>query len=81
MPAWITSRADAAEVLRCAGRSAGERTSLPQTLMIVLQAAFALVILVAAGLLTKSLQNMEHQDFGLETANRYVLHLDPLGAG
>jgi predicted permease len=81
MPAWITSRADPAEVLRGAGRSTGERTSLPQTLMIVLQAAFALVILVAAGLLTKSLQNMEHQDFGLETANRYVLHLDPLGAG
>ena len=81
MPAWMTSRADPAEVLRGAGRSTGERTSVPQTLMIVLQAAFALVLLVGAGLLTKSLQNMEHQDFGLETANRYVLHLDPLGAG
>jgi predicted permease len=81
MPAWMTSCADPAEVLRGAGRSTGERTSLPQTLMIVLQAAFALVLLVGAGLLTKSLQNMERQDFGLETANRYVLHLDPLGAG
>jgi predicted permease len=49
--------------------------------MIVFQAAFSLVLLTGAGLLTKSLQNMEHQDFGLETTNRYVLHLDPLGAG
>ena len=32
-------------------------------------------------MLTKSLQKMEHQDFGLQTNNRYVLHLDPAGAG
>ncbi len=81
VPAWTTSRADPAEVLRGAGRSTGDRNSLLQTLFIVVQAAFALVLLVAAGLLTKSLQNMEHQDFGLETAHRYVLHLDPQGAG
>jgi predicted permease len=38
-------------------------------------------LLVGAGLLTKSLRNMEHQNFGLQTDNRYVLHLDPAGAG
>lgn len=81
VPAWMTSRADPAEALRGAGRMTRDRTSLPQTLLIVLQAAFALVLLVGAGLLTRSLQNMQHQDFGLETTNRYVLHLDPLGAG
>ena len=31
--------------------------------------------------MTKSLANLEHQDFGVATANRYVLHLDPSGAG
>jgi predicted permease len=49
--------------------------------LIVFQAAFSLVLLVGAGLLTKSLVNIEHQNFGLQTADRYVLHLDPLGAG
>jgi predicted permease len=77
----MTSRADPAQALRGAGRSTRDRSSLPQTLLIILQAAFALVLLVAAGLLTRSLQNIEHQDFGLETTNRYVLHVDPLGAG
>jgi predicted permease len=81
MPAWITSHADPAEALRGLNRSMGDRASLPQKSLIVFQAAFSLVLLVGAGLLTKSLQNMEHQDFGLQTANRYVLHLDPLGAG
>jgi predicted permease len=32
-------------------------------------------------LMAKSLRNIEHQDFGLQTENRYVLHLDPAGAG
>src|SRR6185503_7184261 len=44
-------------------------------------AALSLVLLVSAGLLTKSLRNLEHQNFGIQTANRYVIHLDPAGAG
>jgi predicted permease len=81
LPAWVTSHADPAEALRGMNRSAGDRASSPQRLLIVLQTAFSLVLLVGAGLLTKSLENMEHQDFGLETADRYVLHVDPSGAG
>jgi macrolide transport system ATP-binding/permease protein len=81
VPAWITSNADPAEALRGETRSTGDRASLPQKTMIILQAAFALVLLTGAGLLTKTLANLEHQDFGLHTSNRYVLHLDPSGAG
>ena len=32
-------------------------------------------------LMTKSLANLEHQNLGIATANRYALHFDPLGAG
>jgi predicted permease len=39
------------------------------------------VLLMGAGLLTRSLRNMEHQGFGLRTTNRYVVHLDPASAG
>ncbi len=81
VPAWITSHSDPAEALRGVNRTTRDTTSLPQRSLIVFQAALSLVLLVGAGLLTKSLRNMEHQDFGLQTENRYVLHLDPAGAG
>ncbi len=80
-PAWITSHSDPAEALRGLSRSTRDRTSLPQKSLIVFQAALSLVLLVGAGLLTKSLRNLQYQDFGLQTTNRYVLHLDPAGAG
>jgi predicted permease len=81
VPALITSHADPSETLRGGNRSTRDRASLPQKSLIVFQAALSLVLLVGAGLLTKSLRNMEHQNFGLQTDNRYVLHLDPAGAG
>jgi predicted permease len=81
VPAWITSRSDPADALRGANRTTRDRVSLPQRCLIVFQAALSLVLLVGAGLLTKSLGNLEHQDFGIQTANRYVFHLDPAGAG
>jgi predicted permease len=81
VPAWIASHSDPAEALRGVNRSTRDRASLPQKSLIVLQAALSLVLLVGAGLLTQSLRNLEHQDFGIATANRYVFHFDPAGAG
>jgi predicted permease len=81
VPAWITSHGNPAEALKGANRAAGDRSGLPQRSLIVFQAALSLVLLVGAGLLGRSLRNLEHQDFGFQTAHRYVLHLDPLGAG
>ena len=47
----------------------------------VTQAALSLVLLCAAGLLIQSLRNMQGQRFGFETANRYILHMEPHMAG
>jgi predicted permease len=80
-PAWISSQAQPAEALRGANRSTRDRSSLPQKTLVVLQAALSLVLLAGAILMTKTLVNLEHQDFGIATANRYVLHFDPAGAG
>ncbi len=80
-PAWITSHSDPAEALRGVNRSTRDRAALPQKSLIVFQAALSLVLLVSAGLLTQSLRNLERQDFGIATANRYVFHFDPAGAG
>ena len=81
VPAWITSHSDPAEALRGVNRSTRDRASLPQKSLIVLQAALSILLLIGAGLLTTSLRNLEHQNFGIQTANRYVVHLDPAGAG
>jgi predicted permease len=48
---------------------------------VVVQAALSLVLLCAAGLLTRSLSNMHHRNFGFDTENRYILHIDPQMAG
>ena len=52
-----------------------------QKSLVVLQAALSLVLLCAAGLLARSLSNMQHQDFGFVTTNRYIVHIDPQMAG
>jgi macrolide transport system ATP-binding/permease protein len=80
-PAWLSSHSQPADVLRGANRSTRDRSSLPQKALVVFQAALSLVLLAGAILMTKSLANLEHQNFGVSTSNRYVLHFDPAGAG
>ncbi len=69
-PAWITSHADPVEALRGANRSTRDSSSLPQKMLVVVQATLSIVLLAGAGLLIRSLQKMEHQDFGFETDHR-----------
>jgi len=80
-PAWLSAHAQPAEALRGANRSTRDRSSLPQKTLVVFQAALALVLLAGAILMTKTLDNLEHQNFGIATANRYVVRFDPAGAG
>ena len=80
-PAWLSSHAQPAEVLRGSSRTTRDRSMLPQKALVVFQAALSLVLLAGAILMTKSLANLEHQNFGVTTENRYVLHFDPNGAG
>ena len=80
-PAWLSSHAQPAEALRGVNRATRDRSSLPQQSLVVFQAALSVVLLAAAILMTRSLANIENQNFGVSTANRYVLHFDPSGAG
>ena len=80
-PAWINAKAEPAEALRGANRSTGRRGGWGQKSLVVVQAALSLVLLCAAGLLTRSLSNMQRQHFGFETNHRYILHIDPQMAG
>ena len=80
-PAWITARAQPAEALRGSNRSTRGSASLLQRSLVILQASLSLVLLVGAGLLSKSLSRLEHQDFGFKTEDRIVIHMDPESAG
>jgi len=80
-PAWLSSHAQPAEALRGVNRSTRDRSSIPQKALVIFQAALSLVLLAGAILMTKTLIKLEHQDFGIATSNRYVLHFDPAGAG
>jgi hypothetical protein len=80
-PAWMMARADPADALRGAHRSTAHSAGWTQKTLVVVQAALSLVLLCAAGLLARSLRNMQHQSFGFEVANRYILHIDPSMAG
>ena len=80
-PAWMANRADPLDALRGAGRSTEHTGSLPQRSLVILQASLSLVLLVAAGLLTQSLRNLEHQRFGFAPDGRVAVRIDPNLAG
>jgi predicted permease len=80
-PAWLASHAQPAEALRGVNRSTSDRSSLPQKTLVVLQAALSVVLLTGAVLMTRSLIHLEHQNFGIATSNRYVVHFEVQGAG
>ena len=73
VPAWFASRLDPASALRGAGRSTGRRSTGLQRTLVVVQAALSLVLLAGAGLLTASLRNLEHQQFGFASENRMIV--------
>ena len=81
VPAWISVRFEPAGVLRGANRSTGNRSTLPQKSLVILQAALSLVLLSYAGVLTRSLRNLEHQSFGFETRGRVMVSVSPSFAG
>jgi macrolide transport system ATP-binding/permease protein len=80
-PAWLSSQAKPAEALRGANRSLGPQSSIPQKALVVFQVSLSVVLLSGAFLIARSLANLEHQHFGFDTADRYVVQFDPLGAG
>jgi macrolide transport system ATP-binding/permease protein len=81
VPAWYSSQAKAQEAFRTTARSAGQRSSVPQKALVVIQVALSIVLLSGAFLMARSLANLQNQNFGIATANRYVLRIDPKGAG
>ena len=80
-PAWVLSHAQPAEASRGKNSSSRDHASVPQRMLLVFQLALSIVLLVSALMMTRSLYNLEHQNFGFDTANRFALQIDLKGAG
>jgi macrolide transport system ATP-binding/permease protein len=76
-PAIVGSRSDPLDAMRGAGRTTGERGTRLRRSLIALQVALSLVLITCAGLLGRSLQQLQSQDFGFRTDSRYVVVLAP----
>ncbi len=72
-PAWLATHADPAEALRGANRSTRDHASWSQKSLVVVQATISVILLAGAGLLTRSLTNLQHQDFGYQLDHRITL--------
>src|SRR6184192_1597596 len=81
LPAWTASKSDPLDALRGAGRSKGDRASLLQKPLVIAQVSFSIVLLIAAGLVTQSLRNLEDQKFGFATEGRLIVKISPSLAG
>jgi predicted permease len=75
--AIVGSRSDPIDALRGAGRTSAERGSALPRSLIAVQVALSLVIITCAGLLGRSLQRLEAQDFGFTIEGRYAVTLAP----
>ena len=80
-PAWIAARTQPAEALRLTPRTTAHGGSSLQRALVVLQAALSLVLLVAAGLFTQSLNKAQSTNMKLDATNRYIIHINPQAAG
>jgi predicted permease len=74
-PAWFATRTDPAEALRGSGRSTSDHSSFARKGLLVLQAASSVVLVAGATMLARSLNKLEHQDFGYQVQGRVVVEL------
>jgi predicted permease len=77
-PAWFATRTDPAEALRGAGRGSIGHASFASKALLVVQAAFSVVLVAGATMLGRSLNNLEHQDFGYQIPGRVLVSLENL---
>jgi len=76
VPAWLATRTDPAEALHGTGRGTSDRSSLARKILLVVQATVSVVLVAGATMLGRSLNKLEHQDFGYHVPGRVVVALN-----
>jgi predicted permease len=75
-PAWLATRTDPAEALRGSGRGTRDRSSFARKALLVVQATLSVVLVAGATMLGRSLNKLEHQDFGYQVQGRIEVDLN-----
>src|SRR5881396_121334 len=76
VPAWLATRTDPIDALRGSGRSTGDHSSFTRTALLVLQATLSVVLVAGATMLGRSLNNVQHQDFGFTVPDRILVAIN-----
>ncbi|HLH01521.1 MAG TPA: ABC transporter permease [Bryobacteraceae bacterium] len=80
-PALQLMRASINDVLKAGSRTVlSGRLRLPR-MLVAIEVALGFVVLAGAGLLTRSLVNLEHVDIGFDRQNLIYVSIDPWAAG
>src|SRR6202035_5451027 len=75
-PAWLATRTDPAEALRGSGRGTRDRSSFARKALLVVQATLSVVLVAGATMLARSLNKLEHQDFGYQVQGCVVVNMN-----
>ena len=75
-PAWLATRTDPAEALRGSGRGTKDRSSFTRKALLVVQATLSVVLVAGATMLARSLNKLEHQDFGYKVQGRMEVDMN-----
>jgi predicted permease len=76
VPAWLATRIDPAEALHGSGRGNSDRSSFARKTLLVVQATLSVVLVAGATMLGRSLNKIEHQDFGFQVPGRVVVDMN-----
>jgi predicted permease len=75
-PAWLATRTDPAEALRGTGRGTQDRSGFARKALLVVQATLSVVLVAGATMLARSLNKLEHQDFGFQVPGRVTVQVN-----
>ena len=75
VPAWFATRTDPAEALHGSSRSTSDRSSFTRQGLLIVQATLSVVLVAGATMLARSLNKLEHQDFGYQVQGRVLVEL------
>jgi predicted permease len=75
-PAWLATRTDPAEALRGSGRGTKDRSSFARKALLIVQATLSVVLVAGATMLARSLNKLEHQDFGYQVPGRVEVDMN-----
>jgi predicted permease len=81
VPALRASRCNLSEVLHEGGRTGSARHHRVRSALVVAQVGGSLMLLIVAGLFTRSLGHAQRADLGFDPANVVDMSMDPQGAG